>query len=129
MRTSPAKSRHQPGTIRNLRVVLTILALAMALLAPIGAYASAAQQADAPRSLMASETILTGESGTEGASVEFVDGRRHFVFSCPDGYPTAAVSLDDMFADCEFLNAYFCLDLPPWHSTPLQPGCDERRRI
>ncbi|MDQ3653724.1 MAG: hypothetical protein M3457_01415, partial [Chloroflexota bacterium] len=56
-------------------------------------------------------------------------GVRHFVFTCPNGYPGDGASLEDFFADCELLHVYFCLEPSPWSLIPVKPGCETPRRL
>jgi hypothetical protein len=102
--------------------MLAIVTLGMLLLVPTGARASADGGSDAQRSPAAQAT--DGES-----RIDFGDGRRHVVFSCPDGYPSSSASLEELYADCELLYVYFCLDLPAWQPPFPHPGCDDPRRI
>jgi hypothetical protein len=120
----PSGTAHRRSRLSHARVVL--IALAMLLLGSAGVQASPADHPGTPPALTAQESAL----GMDEPLWEFTDGVRHLFFSCPDGYPTTGLTLEELRADCELVFVSFCLDLQasPWQPPLPQRGCDERPR-
>lgn len=126
--------RHHSRTVaqsfrqaRLLRLVVSLVALAMVCSVPAGAGAETA--GSAPASLGQAVPGVT-MLGTAEPLTAFADGIRVFVFACPEDYPASQASLDELYADCEFRFIVVCLDWPTpvWNPSLPQRWCDSHQR-